>query len=305
MTQKQARLAIMFADISGSTSLFERLGDRKAHAAIGSCLREIVALIHKYNGKVIKIIGDEAMSVFASAEKAADAASMIHEKLSTKDYHGVMLAMRVGIHYGPAIIENKDVFGDAVNLAARMVAQAKAHQTIISKASVDLLPARQKSSCRFVDSAPVKGKKEEIGIYELLWEQDEDVTSMAKSVISGSTTAYDQGQVRLHVSYHQKKVVVDKSHSSLMLGRSKGCDLYVNEEMASRYHVRIELRRDKFFIIDQSTNGTHVRVNGGADTFLRREEMPLVGNGQISLGRSFDEKPTEVVSFAQDEPRSA
>ena len=72
----------------------------------------------------------------------------------------------------------------------------------------------------------------------------------------------------------------------------------MDEELASRYHVRIELRRDKFFIIDQSTNGTHVRINGGADTFLRREEMPLVGDGQISLGRSFDEQPTEVVSFS-------
>lgn len=298
MAQKRVMLAIMFADISGSTSLFEQLGDQKARSAIASCMREVFDLVRQFNGKVVKTIGDEVMSVFATVEKAADTAGQIHELLDSKSYQDVKLAMRVGIHYGPAIIENKDVFGDAVNLAARMVAQAKARQTIIGKSSVDLLPDRLQSCCRFVDSAPIKGKKEEIGIYELLWEEEEDVTSMARSVAAVVTTYPESA--KLHVRYHDKKVVIDKSHSSLLLGRSKGCDLYVDEELASRQHVRIELRRDKFFIIDQSTNGTHVRINGGADTFLRREEMPLVGDGQISLGRSFDEKPTEIVSFAHD-----
>lgn len=70
--------------------------------------------------------------------------------------------------------------------------------------------------------------------------------------------------------------------------------------MASRQHVRIELRREKFFIIDQSTNGTHVLVDNSEEEFLRREEMPLQGKGQISLGKSFSENPTEVVSFAHE-----
>jgi predicted component of type VI protein secretion system len=84
------------------------------------------------------------------------------------------------------------------------------------------------------------------------------------------------------------------------MGRSKDCDLPVNEKMASRQHVRIELRRDKFFIIDQSTNGTHVRIENGDDAFLRREEMHIIGNGQISLGKGFNENPTEIVRFAQE-----
>ncbi len=81
------------------------------------------------------------------------------------------------------------------------------------------------------------------------------------------------------------------------MGRSKECDLPINEKLASRQHVRIELRRDKFFIIDQSTNGTHVKIDNGEEAFLRREEMPLSGSGQISLGKGFNEQPSEVINF--------
>jgi hypothetical protein len=49
--------------------------------------------------------------------------------------------------------------------------------------------------------------------------------------------------------------------------------------------------------VDQSTNGTHVLIEGAAEEFLRREEIPLNGNGQISLGRGFSEDPDEIVEF--------
>ena len=75
----------------------------------------------------------------------------------------------------------------------------------------------------------------------------------------------------------------------------------VDETLASRQHVRIECRRGKFFIIDQSTNGTYIKAEEtGGETFLRREEAPLTGAGVISLGRSFSENPKEVVKFRSE-----
>lgn len=248
---------------------------------------------------MIKTIGDEIMCTFPSADDAANAATEMHEELEEDITEGVsdttQLSIRVGFHFGPAIMEGGDVFGDAVNVAARMAAQAKGGQIITTQSSVDLLAPMLRASTRFVDRAPIKGKKEEIDIYEIIW-QEEDVTRMATGLMSEDM----KPEVKLRVSYGGKDIVLNKERSSLVMGRSNTCDLPVAEKLASRQHVRIELRREKFFIIDQSTNGTHVLIENSEEEFLRREEMPLQGSGQISLGKGFSEGPSEIVTFAHE-----
>lgn len=298
MAPKTANLAILFADVSGSTRLFETLGDATARVKVSECLDTLTEVTLNHSGTVIKTIGDEIMCTFPGADDAASAAIEMHEALEEDVTEGISsqdtsLSIRVGMHFGPAILEGGDVFGDAVNVAARMAAQAKGGQIITTQSTVDLLAPMLRAATRFVDKAPIKGKKEEIEIYELIW-QEEDVTRMA----TGLMTEDEKPQVKLKVSYHDKEIIMDKERSSLVMGRSQTCDLSINEKLASRQHVRIELRRDKYFIIDQSTNGTHVLIQDGEEAFLRREEMPLQASGQISLGRSFSEGPEEVVTFA-------
>jgi adenylate cyclase len=300
MAPKTTNLAILFADVSGSTRLFETLGDATARVKVSECLDTLTEVTNNHNGTVIKTIGDEIMCTFPNADAAANAATEMHEELLEDVTEGVsdttQLSIRVGFHFGPAIMEGGDVFGDAVNVAARMAAQAKGGQIITTQSSVDLLAPMLRASTRFVDRAPIKGKKEEIDIHEIIW-QEEDVTRMATGVADAADL---KPEVKLRVQYEDKDIVLNKERSSLVMGRSNTCDLPVNEKMASRQHVRIELRRDKFFIIDQSTNGTHVLIEGSEEEFLRREEMPIQGKGQISLGKSFTEDPTEIVNFAHE-----
>lgn len=299
MVPKTTNLAIMFADISGSTKLYELLGDAMARTVVAETLATIGKIVERFNGTVIKTIGDEVMCTFDSAEDAAIAACEMNETLEEENECGKYaqpVSIRIGMHYGPAIREDGDVFGDAVNVAARMAAQAKARQIMTTKSTVDLLSPALRASTRFVDYAPIKGKKEDIEIYEIIWQQD-DVTRMASGMLSPEKR---QPQVRLRLCYNNQDVVLSHERSSIVLGRSQTCDVSVNEKLASRQHVRIELRRDKFFIIDQSTNGTHVRIEESGDSFLRREEMPLTGKGEISLGRAFSENPKEVVRFTHE-----
>ena len=299
MAPKTSNLAILFADIAGSTKLYETLGDDLAKAKISETLETLAGVVKENNGTVIKTIGDEVMCTFPSAEEAASAACGMHEALADDITEGISesvnIAIRVGFHYGPAIHEKGDVFGDAVNVAARMAAQAKGDQIITTESTISLLPPVLKASTRFIDHAPIKGKKEVIDIYELIW-QEEDVTRMATGMMSEKPTP----EVKLRLHYNNQDTLLSKQKPTCVMGRSKDCDMSINEKLASRQHVRIELRRDKFFIIDQSTNGTHVRIDNGEDAFLRREEMPLNGDGQISLGKSFNEGPTEVVKFVHE-----
>ncbi len=300
MASKTVNLAILFADVSGSTKLFETLGDATARVKVAECLESLSEVTRNHSGTVIKTIGDEIMCTFPTAKDAAEAACEMHEVLLEDITEGTggettVIKIRVGTHFGPAILEGGDVFGDAVNVAARMAAQAKGGQIITTESTVALLPPMLRASTRFVDHAPIKGKKEEIKIFEIIW-QEEDVTRMATGLLQDE----HKQQARLKVQYKDQVVEVNKDKSILIMGRSQGCDLPIDEKLASRQHVKIELRRDKFFIVDQSTNGTHVLIEPGEEAFLRREEMPLHGNGRISLGKGFSENPTEVVTFTHE-----
>lgn len=293
-------LAILFADVSGSTKLFETEGDTKARAAIAATLKILGEIVHQNDGKIVKTIGDEVMCVFSTAGRAATAAYQMQERLE-EDNPAVSilesdtpLRVRVGFHFGPTLIEHGDVFGDSVNVAARMVAQAKGGQIITTHATIQLLDADMRENSRFVDHAPLKGKQGVIKIYEII-RQEEDVTHM----VSGSSSAASapSSSVALKVRYHGQLLQLSQTRPGLVMGRSQSCDLPIDESLASRQHVRIELRREKFYIVDQSTNGTFVQMKTIGETFLRREEVPITSSGRISLGRPFSEKPTEVVLF--------
>jgi hypothetical protein len=112
------------------------------------------------------------------------------------------------MHFGPALLEGGDVFGDAVNVAARMAAQAKGGQIITTKTTIDLLDPITQATSRFVDRAPIKGKKEDIEIYEIIW-QETDVTTMATDVGEGAQQRHDE--ISLEVSY-QKTLVNHKPY---------------------------------------------------------------------------------------------
>lgn len=291
----------MFADVSGSTNLFEVVGDRKAREAIAATLQALAAIVRSYDGKVVKTIGDEVMCVFSTANRAAMAACKMQERMEgdnpAKGVLGdrVTLSIRVGFHFGPTLVERGDVFGDSVNVAARMVAQAKGGQIITTDETIQLLNEDLQDNSRFVDNAPIKGKKGVIKIHELIWQAEEDVTSIAP--VSTRTAAMAPNSVALNVCYRDTQLKMTQTRPKLVMGRSPGCDLPVAEKLASREHALIELRRERFYIIDQSTNGTFVHVKDTGETFLRREEMPITASGSISLGRSFKDHPTEVVTF--------
>lgn len=295
MSSKLSDLAILFADIAGSTRLFDVLGDEAARSKISTCLDMLSEVVATNDGTVIKTIGDEIMCTFPTAEDAATAACEMHEALENDRTEmtaagPVSLRIRVGVHFGPTILEHGDVFGDAVNVAARMVALAKARQIITTKGTVDQLSSVMQASARLIDRAPVKGK-DVMDIWELVWEQD-DVTRISTDVINRAEL-----DAHMVVSYHDTNLKLGRDRPQLVLGRSKTADVTVNESLASRQHVRIEFRRGKFFITDISTNGTYLKPAEADEMFLRREELQLSGSGMISLGRSFNEDPQEVVHF--------
>jgi len=294
MARKPANLSIVFADISGSTRLYETLGDSIAQQLIADCLKLMTESVEKYSGTVIKTIGDEIMCTFPDAENAVEAAMGMQEGV-TEDLHSVntntpsTLTIRVGLHHGSALLEGGDVFGDAVNVAARMAGLAKGGQIITTKETAEALSPLLRSNTRHLDRISVKGKAEDIDIFEVIW-QAEDVTRMATGLLKTQARTS-----KLNLDYRGDKRSLDQDMDTLILGRGKKAGMVVNDSMASREHARIECRRGKFIITDMSTNGTYVQTPEGP-SYLRREDVVLTGEGKIALGREISEA-TEIVHY--------
>lgn len=288
--------AIMFADVSGSTKMYDELGDEVAKGIMDKCLGHLQGVIESHQGIVIKKIGDELMCRFETALAAISAAREAQSEIKLlKLDGGIRLTIRAGIHFGEVIEDDNDIFGDAVNIAARMAGIAKGGQILTTEDTVECLPPEKRTSgVRQVDITKVKGKQEKIAVYEVMWEQNSTMTRVATTLLYRSVTKPKKLELRLG----SKLVELDNEHETIAIGRDDDCDLIVNNELASRKHVICELRRGKFLITDHGTNGTYVTSPTGEEVYLRREELVLQGNGSISLGKPISQaNSAELIHF--------
>ena len=280
---KDLEVAIVFADVVGSTQLYDKFGDTKASETVALCLDVMKDATHQFNGTVIKTIGDEVMSTFESADDAMAAAVMMQSRVTseTKD-SGIPVMILIGCHYGPVVQEQNDIFGAAVHTANRMTSQAKAKQIVISGGTVEQMSPDLKKQTRQIDVATVRGRLDEVALYELVW-QPEEATSMLPTI---EWENKDRRASRLMVNYRDSTIELSDKRKSINLGRADDNDLVVKGNLISRIHAKIEMRRGKFVLIDQSTNGTFIQSARGQEAFVRRDTAELVDEGTIGLGRA-------------------
>ena len=287
-----SQAAVLFADVSGSTRLYETAGDTIASAAINQCVMMLRQKTEAAGGRVIKTIGDEIMSVFPTVDAAAKAAmNMQSGVLQLPPVAGTRIGIRIGFNFGPVLERNDDVFGDAVNVAARLASQAQKDQIITSRETVEALSPALKAVCRQLYSIQVKGREQKVELCQLTWKRSEGMTTIVTTV-----EALHAVKTTLRLNYRGQNIVLDQARSSLALGREKSSELVIQDIKASRAHCKIERRMDKYVLADHSANGTYVTIAGDKEVVLKREEFTLRGRGWIAFGQS-RANTSEVVEF--------
>jgi class 3 adenylate cyclase len=281
-TASNRKLSIMFSDIAGSTNLYDTLGDTSAEKCIAECLAMMSEKVIAHSGYVVKSIGDEIMAYFENADNAVEAARQIQltsENIKIDDRRSVQL--RIGMHMGPVIEKDNDIFGDAVNIAARMSGVAKAGQVMISEDLYLQLTQGSKYSCRLFDRTHVKGKQQALDVYQLVWEEQDQT-----QIISTHGSSVNESKGGLKIIYNGKSTFISSndSVSAFTIGRDASCSLTINSNRASRFHLEIVWKRDKFILEDHSTNGTELTTDSGDSLLLKRESYPLIGKGKFTLG---------------------
>jgi class 3 adenylate cyclase len=295
VSSTETEVAVLFADVVGSTRLYEQLGDQRARETIQLCVELMREATARNRGTVIKTIGDEILAIFPTVDDAVNAGGEMHQDIGARPellIEGQHVAIRIGCHFGPVVLEHKDIFGASVHAANRMTSQAKAGQIILSADTLRRSSPEWRAVSRRVDVTSLRGLNDEIELYEVLWQQ-EDATSMLPSIEMGGM----HGARRVRVLHMGREIVLDDARTEITLGRAEENSVVQRGALISRIHAKIELVRGRFLLVDQSTNGTFVLNTDGKESFVRRDSVALAGQGFIGLGKLPEPNAPDVIRY--------
>lgn len=265
---------IQFVDVVGSTALYDHIGDEAASARVGACLEDVSRAAASHRGNVVKSLGDGLMIVYPEEETGVAAA---FELIAIAPRH--RLRVRVGMHSGEVLEEKDDVFGQAVNTAARIAALAKASELLVSRDVFDHLPENVRECSRRVPGLTVKGLGEPLEVFVLV-QQDSSATLTMTGLVQRATLALGE---RLELSLEGRVWMVG-SMTNFTLGRGAFNDLVLDRPQVSRCHAFVSHRRGKYVLTDESVNGTWLVPDDVTGMHLLREEGLLHGTGNLYLG---------------------
>ena len=283
---------VLFADVRDSTGLTEQLGDVESRELIGTLIQELGATTVAHDGSVIKTLGDEIMAAFEEPRDAARAAiQMQRDLIGRPPVSGVSPQIGIGLNAGPVVIEDGDVFGDVVIVAARLVSKAVATQILTTGDTLAAVGDPEIVS-RSLGEHVLRGREEPVDLCEILWRGD----TSTLTTLGPKLAEVPRSSLELTLG----TTVVRRTSDAMQpigLGRSEECSLVVPATSASRNHAKITPRGGRFYLVDHSTNGTYVLQANGDELVVHRDEILLAGSGHIRLGDPLSEPGPLDIAF--------
>ena len=285
--------AILLADVSESSELFNKLGDAEAVALVGPCIDRMIAIAEAHEGVFVHSRGDDVLCIFEDATAAHTAAT---EMLAACPKRRV--AVHAGLHWGPVILARNEAFGDAVNLAARLASLANSGEGLMTVSLADRLPAEARAELRSMDRMSLKGIAQPVEVFaQLLPTQDRQsgVTYTGHRRESAAASRLTGISVRLsHGEDHHDLV----EGTEYLIGRSPECDLVLSDQWISRRHGSVVVRRGLVEYRDRSSTGSYIRVGDGDEYYVHRQTVLLTTSGTIAPGRSADAPLARLIRFS-------
>ena len=296
---------VVFADLMGSTGVFETIGNVQASRVVTRLTQWIAEICVVHNGQVIKTLGDGVLAVFPHAPDAINAVVELqrkHQKRIASSTAGTKMPIRIGVARGDVEFVDGDCYGDAVNVASRLSDLTGPHQIWANSDSLD--GAVEADGVRFRPLGPItiRGRVEPCAVFQVEWH--ENLTSDFLTMQAALDSQRDQlekdllgGEIELVWLDVRKRF--RSAQLPIHIGRVSQAEFVVNDPRVSRAHARIDWRNGSILLVDVSTYGSWIRFSGGgADLLLRREECVLHGRGEIALGASFSDLSVPTVMFS-------
>jgi len=283
---------VVFADLSGSTLLFEALGNERATETVTRLTQWIGEVVEAHGGRVVKKLGDGVLGIFGEAGQAVGAAGELqrsHQIHLQRWPVAVRMEMRVGVASGEVVEVDGDTYGDAVNVASRLCERAGLGE--IWSTDVTAVDAGAVPGIRFrkLGMFEIRGKSEAQVVYQAEWRESDTADAMTmQAVLPSAIAPLDVFFGTIELSWQEDSLSLSSVDVPVHIGRSSGAELSISDPRVSRMHARIDWHNGAFTLTDLSSFGTWVRFEG-SDTAvsLRRDGCLLHGSGQIALGMPF------------------
>ncbi len=294
---------VLFADLRGSTALFETLGNAEATSVVTHCVNALGSTVTSYEGTVVKTLGDGLMAVFDDPLHAVQSAMLMHDVLEGMVSRGSergassglrALRLQVGLARGEVVEMNGDCFGDAVNVAARLLDHAGDNETLLTVEVLQGLPLDLRSRFRSLDRLVLRGRAEPVQVHVLGGRRGASSDMAATQFGDVGAVSEPDGLRLVWAGLHR---VFASQQTPVVLGRSPQATFCVDDGRVSRSHARVDWHSGSFQITDLSYNGTYVRFNDGEIVSLRRGSCTLHGSGAIGLGGTPTDPGSACVSF--------
>ena len=290
---------VVFADLVGSTSLYERLGDAAASQFVTGLVGLLSQVFEQHAGRVVKLLGDGLFVIFDREGDALAASMQIQQRLLDEPLHpgghGPAVQLQIGIESGEVVQINGDCFGDTVNSAARLSGLAGGGQILTTQNVWSALLPVQQQALRSLGPMYLRGRAESSHVYrvELQTGRDEEATMAGPSMFAPSHNRF------LELSWAGQLWRLDAQSKPINIGRAAESMLHINDPRVSRVHCVLAWRGGQFVVTDASTYGTWVYMGSQTEAVvLRRTECYLVGDGQIVPGCHCGDKGAPLISFA-------
>lgn len=295
---------VLFADLRGSTSLYETLGNAEATSVVTHTVNTIARVVQPAGGMVVKTLGDGLMAVFDEPAQGLRAALRMHEDLDQLVTRGHErgasaglrgLRLQIALACGEVVEMGGDCFGDAVNIAARLLDHAGDNETLVTAAVLSGLGPSQQKRFRDLDLVHLRGRAEPVRVYVMGGRRGVDATAVATQFGAVSPTLEPEAVRLIWIDVNE---VYDGEHMPVVLGRSAQAHFRVDDTRVSRSHARLDWHGGVFQLTDLSYNGTYVRFGSGDEVVgLRRNSCTLHGSGSIGLGGAPTDPTSPVVRF--------
>lgn len=293
---------VVFADISGSASLYETLGNERATEAITQVTQWIGGTIEAHHGRIVKNLGDGVLGIFGDAASAVSASAAMlrgHQERVSRWPKPLRMGIRVGVASGEVVDVDGDCYGDAVNVASRLCERAGPAEIWATETAVLLSGAAPSVWYRKLGMMEIRGKAEMLMLYQVEWRENEEPDSLTmQATLASNFAPVDSILGQIQFSWHGIDLSFTSTDVPVHIGRATDARLCINDPRVSRLHARIDWRNSGFVLTDMSSFGTWVRFEGSdVPVQLRRDACILHGIGEMALGVPFSDSSAPVVQF--------